>query len=45
LSHFINSSAFCHLAHIEPFITNIPEETLEFTLGATRKAMLNSGKG
>jgi hypothetical protein len=27
---------------IEPFITNIPKETLEFTLQATRKAVLNS---
>jgi len=29
---------------IEPFITNIPKETLEFTLQATRKAVLNSRK-
>jgi hypothetical protein len=29
---------------IEPFITNIPKETLEFTLQATRKAVLNIGK-
>jgi hypothetical protein len=27
---------------IEPFITNIPKETLEFTLQATRKAVLNN---
>jgi hypothetical protein len=26
---------------IEPFITSIPKESLEFTLGATRKAVLN----
>jgi hypothetical protein len=26
---------------IEPFITSIPKESLEFTLGATRRAMLN----
>jgi hypothetical protein len=26
---------------IEPFITSIPKESLEFTLGATRKAALN----
>jgi len=30
---------------IEPFITKIPKETLEFTLQATRKAVLNSRKG
>ena len=29
---------------IEPFITNIPKETLQFTLQATRKAVLNSKK-
>jgi hypothetical protein len=29
---------------IEPFITNIPKETLEFTLQATRKAVLNARK-
>jgi hypothetical protein len=29
---------------IEPFITNIPKETLEFTLQATRKAVLNSAR-
>jgi len=29
---------------IEPFITNIPKETLDFTLQATRKAVLNSRK-
>lgn len=29
---------------IEPFITNIPKETLEFTLQATRKAVLNNLK-
>jgi len=29
---------------IEPFITNIPRETLEFTLQATRKAVLNTTK-
>ena len=29
---------------IEPFITNIPKETLEFTLQATRKAVLNDLK-
>jgi hypothetical protein len=29
---------------IEPFITKIPAETLEFTLQATRKAVLNRGK-
>jgi len=29
---------------IEPFITNIPRETLEFTLQATRKAVLNTAK-
>jgi hypothetical protein len=29
---------------IEPFITKIPKETLEFTLEATRKAVLNSAK-
>jgi hypothetical protein len=29
---------------IEPFITKIPLETLEFTLQATRKAVLNRGK-
>jgi hypothetical protein len=27
---------------VEPFITNIPKETLEFTLQATRKAVLNT---
>jgi hypothetical protein len=27
---------------IEPFITNIPKETLEFTLQALRKAVLNN---
>jgi hypothetical protein len=27
---------------IEPFITNIPKETLDFTLQATRKAVLNA---
>ena len=27
---------------IEPFITSIPKESLEFTLGATRKAVLNA---
>jgi hypothetical protein len=26
---------------IEPFVTSIPRESLEFTLGATRKAVLN----
>jgi len=26
---------------IEPFVTSIPKESLEFTLGATRKAVLN----
>ena len=30
---------------IEPFIIKIPKETLEFTLQATRKAVLNSRKG
>ena len=30
---------------IEPFITNIPKETLEFTLNATRKAVLASVTG
>jgi hypothetical protein len=29
---------------IEPFITNIPKETLQFTLQATRKAVLNTRK-
>lgn len=29
---------------IEPFVTSIPKETLEFTLGATRKAVLAHGK-
>jgi hypothetical protein len=29
---------------IEPFITNIPKETLEFTLQATRTAVLHRGK-
>jgi len=29
---------------IEPFVTSIPKETLEFTLGATRKAVLLRGK-
>lgn len=29
---------------IEPFITGIPEETLEFTLKATREAVRNRGK-
>ena len=29
---------------IEPFVTSIPKETLEFTLGATRKAVLAQGK-
>lgn len=29
---------------IEPFITNIPKETLEFTLQATRKAVLNHSR-
>ena len=29
---------------IEPFITNIPKETLEFTLKATRKAVLENQK-
>ena len=29
---------------IEPFVTSIPKETLEFTLGATRKAVLARGK-
>jgi hypothetical protein len=29
---------------IEPFITKIPKETLEFTLQATRKAVLNRAK-
>ena len=29
---------------IEPFITNIPKETLDFTLQSTRKAVLKSGK-
>src|SRR5215471_3384246 len=29
---------------IEPFVTSIPKETLEFTLGATRKAVLDQGK-
>ena len=29
---------------IEPFVTSIPKETLEFTLGTTRKAVLASGK-
>jgi hypothetical protein len=29
---------------IEPFITKIPKETLEFTLQATRKAVLNNAK-
>ena len=29
---------------IEPFITSIPKETLDFTLRATRKAVLKSGK-
>lgn len=29
---------------IEPFITKIPKETLEFTLQATRKAVLNQAK-
>jgi hypothetical protein len=29
---------------IEPFITNIPKETLEFTLKATRKAVLENRK-
>ncbi len=29
---------------IEPFVTSIPKETLEFTLGATRKAVLSLGK-
>jgi hypothetical protein len=28
---------------IEPFVTSIPKETLEFTLGATRKAVLAHG--
>ena len=30
---------------IEPFITNIPKESLEFTLRATRKAVLNKAGG
>ena len=30
---------------IEPFITNIPKESLEFTLQATRKAVLNKARG
>ncbi|MGB9419697.1 MAG: hypothetical protein WBR14_02195 [Candidatus Acidiferrum sp.] len=29
---------------VEPFITNIPKETLEFTLQATRKAVLNTSR-
>ena len=29
---------------IEPFVTSIPKETLEFTLGATRKAVLDQAK-
>jgi hypothetical protein len=29
---------------IEPFVTSIPKETLEFTLGATRKAVLDQGE-
>ena len=29
---------------IEPFVTSIPKETLEFTLGATRRAVLARGK-
>ena len=29
---------------IGPFVTSIPKETLEFTLGATRKAVLAQGK-
>jgi hypothetical protein len=29
---------------IEPFVTSIPKETLEFTLGATRKAVRDQGK-
>jgi hypothetical protein len=29
---------------VEPFISKIPKETLEFTLQTTRKAVLNSGK-
>jgi hypothetical protein len=29
---------------VGPFITNIPKETLEFTLQATRKAVLNTAK-
>jgi hypothetical protein len=29
---------------IEPFITNIPRETLQFTLEATRRAVLNNSK-
>jgi len=30
---------------IEPFVTSIPKESVEFTLGATREAVQKSGKG